>query len=102
MKNRNFSKMKMNGAAIQLASVIKTLIKDELSHRDDTCVCKIFAVHEDTNTYDVCVEPDETSVLHGLPVIGNVTYKKDEYVYVYKIKNQLSNAFILSKISHIS
>lgn len=91
---------KMNIAAGQLVSLVKTIVRDELRKQDDTCVCRIFAVHPETNLYDVYVEPDEQVVIHDLPTIGKATYEQGEFVYVYKIKNQLSNAFILKGISN--
>ena len=82
-------------SADKLINTVKAIIKDELNNRDATILCKVSSINTD-GTYNVCVEPDEDNIIHNIPALSNAqTYYIGQPVWVYKIRNQLNNAFIL-------
>ncbi len=85
----------------KFVDVIRDLVKNEVDKTDSTIVCKVVAKNKVGTydyTYDVYVEPDETNVISGIQNASNSDIEIGDYVYLYKIKNQLNNSFIFKKI----
>lgn len=83
--------------AEELVQLIHDMIVNELNKRDDTCVIKICTVN-DNGTYDVYIEPDEQTIIKGIPAASNIELAKGDYAYLYKFKNQINNSIIMTKI----
>ena len=86
-----------NHTVNNFVDILRDLIKEQIDKQDTTIMCKIVSVNQD-GTYNVYVEPDERNIIHNIPSISPYTLKQDDYVYVYKIKNQLNNSFIIKRL----
>jgi len=86
-----------NIVARDFVDMIKTVIAQEINKLDTTIVCKVVE-ENDNGTFNVYVEPDVDNVIKGIKNITNYVIKAGDYVYVYKVRNQLNNAFIINKI----
>lgn len=84
-------------AANELVDVIREVIKQELSKTDSTILCQIKAKKDDDH-YDVSIVPDDQTLLRNVTNMTKFDLEVGDYVYVYKIKNQLNNCFICYKI----
>lgn len=85
----------------KFVDVIRDLVKNEVDKTDSTIVCKVVAKNKVSTydyTYDVYVEPDEMNIISGIQNASNSDIEVGDYVYLYKIKNQLNNSFIFKKI----
>lgn len=97
-KNDNLSKI---SAVNNMVDVIKEIVKDELNKQDNTVLCKIVRTNEN-GSYDVFIEPDEQNIVTNIPSIVDFELEQGDYVYVYKIRNQLNNSFIIKKIGELT
>lgn len=87
-----------NLIAKDLLVLIKDLIKQELSKIDTVSICQVVNVNND-KTCNVYVVPNNDVVVRNIPNMSNAVIEQDDYVYVYKVKNQFSNAFIIGRIN---
>ena len=89
------SNRKEREAALGFYNIIRDIVREELAQRDCTVLCRIAKVNND-GTYDVFVEPDEATRISSIPaVVHDADLKVGDFVYVYKVANQLNNSFIL-------
>lgn len=93
--------MKNDRMAIEFLNLIKSVIKDELSHKDATILCRVVEELDD-GTFDLSIVPDDTVALRSIKNIGPDILQAGDYVYVYKFNNQLSNAVILTASDKVS
>lgn len=84
-------------AANELVDIIRNVIQQELSKIDSTILCQI-KQQKDADHYDVAIVPDEEISLRNVVNMTKFDLQVGDYVYVYKIRNQLSNCFICYKI----
>ena len=84
-----------------MVDIIKEIVKDEINKQDNTILCRIAKVN-DNGSYDVFIEPDDQNVITNIPSIVDFDLHQDDYVYVYKIRNQLNNSFIIKKIGDLA
>lgn len=89
--------MGMDKTAGDLVNIIRDIVREELSHMDNTIVCQVASVNND-GTYDLYIVSDIKNIIHGISSISSAQLKVGDYVNVYKVKNQLNNSFILNKI----
>ena len=81
----------------ELVDVIREIVRQELSGLDSTILCQVKDKTDDHH-YDVYIVPDTRTVIHNVVNMTVFDLKAGDYVYVYKIKNQLSNSFICYKV----
>lgn len=92
-------RVKQEKAVTDIISVIRDLVRQETDQLDRTVVCRIIEDNHD-GTYDVCVEPDEETVLHSITALPGMNLQQNDYAYLYKINNKLSNSFIFKLIGN--
>jgi len=85
-------------AVNDLVDIIREIIKQELSTRDATILCQVKRKKDD-NHYDLTIVPDDSNVVRNVVNMTKFDLQEGDYVYVYKINNQLSNSFICYKIT---
>ena len=84
-------------SAKSMLGLINEVVKQQLETKDQVALCQI-ASPGDNDSYNVYVVPDETIVIHNIPNKFGFSLNTGDYVYVFKIGNQFSNSFILSKV----
>lgn len=89
--------MESEKAANLMVDIIKDIIQQELSKRDCTILCMI-REKKDENHYDVSIVPDNNTIIRNVTNMTKFELSVGDYVYVYKINNQLSNSFICYKV----
>lgn len=86
-------------SAEDLVDLIKSIVRAELDNRDSTVLGMIVSNGDIENTYNVYIEPDMDTIIHNVSVItGMPALNPGDYVYIFKIGNQLPNAFIIKKL----
>ena len=85
------------GAVNDFVDVIRDIYQQEEALRDSTILCQVVGQTDDLR-YDVCVVPDMSTVLQGIPNETPYVFRNGDFCYVYKLNNQLSNAFICHKV----
>ena len=93
--------LKEISAVNNMVDIIKEIVKDEINKQDNTILCRIAKVN-DNGSYDVFIEPDDQNIITNIPSIVVFDLQQNDYVYVYKIRNQLNNSFIIKKIGELS
>lgn len=91
--------MGIDKTASDLVGIIRDIVREELAYKDNTIVCQIASVNTD-GTYDLYIVSDMRNVIHNISSATSQELKVGDYVNVYKVKNQLNNAFILNKIGN--
>lgn len=81
----------------ELVELFREIVRDELRDRDSTILCQIKAI-KDNEHYDVSIVPDDSSYLRNVANMTRFNLEVGDYVYVYKINNQLNNCFICYKV----
>lgn len=90
--NKNQTKTVSN-----FVDIIKEMIQDEINKQDNTILCKVASVNND-GSYNVYILPDESTVINSIPALTDFDLQQGDYVYIYKIRNQLNNSFIIKKV----
>lgn len=80
-----------------MLGLINDVIKQQLETKDQVALCQI-ASPGDNESYNVYVVPDDSVIIHNIPNKFGFSLKTGDYVYVFKVGNQFSNSFILSKV----
>ena len=88
-----------NIAANNLVDSIKNIVLQLTDGLDTTHLCRIAGKNND-NTYNVFVGADGTHIISRIPSIIDVDLEIGDDVYVYAIRNQLNNSFIIKKVSN--
>lgn len=86
-----------NKAANNLVDIIRDIVLNELNKRDSTILCQV-KNKKGENHFDVSVVPDEGITISNVLNPTSLDIKEGDYVYIFKIANQLNNSFIVSKI----
>ena len=84
-------------AANNMVDLIRELIQQELIKEDNTATCRIMACNSD-GSYDINVLPDMVTVIRSVKSISPENLKEGDYAYIFKFKNKLNNAVIITKI----
>lgn len=87
----------MNRTSYDFLDVLKGTIDDKVSTLDQTIYCKIVGVNEDY-TLDVTIVPDEHTRVRNVVNASKYEFKMGDYGILYKIGNNLANAFIIAKL----
>ena len=84
-------------AANDLVDIFREIVRQELSKTDSTILCQVKQKRDDVH-YDLAIVPDEQASLKNIPNMTGFSLKSGDYVYVFKIRNSMSNCFIVSKV----
>lgn len=87
----------MDKTSYDFLDVLRGTIEDKVSTLDQTIYCKIVGINEDY-TLDVTVVPDETTRIRSVVNASKYEFKVGDYGILYKIGNNLANAFIIAKL----
>lgn len=87
----------MDKTSYDFLELLRGTIDDKVSTLDQTIYCKIVGVNEDY-TLDVTVVPDEHTRIKGVVNASKYAFKVGDYGILFKIGNNLANAFIIAKI----
>ena len=85
-------------AANELVDIIRDVVRQELNKIDSTILCQVKAIKGEDH-YDVAIVPDDQTYLRNVVNMTKFDLEVGDYVYVYKIKNQLGNCFICYKVT---
>lgn len=88
-------------AASQLVNLVKEIVSQEMEKRDTTILCQVEEQVDDFH-YNLTIFPDKSSVVRNVPNMTVFKLRQGDFVYVYKINNQLSNCFICFKLGILS
>ena len=87
----------MDKTSYDFLDVLRGTIEDKVSTLDQTIYCKIVGINEDY-TLDVTVIPDETTRIKSVVNASKYEFNVGDYGILYKIGNNLANAFIIAKL----
>ncbi len=82
-----------NKAVNEMVDLFRDVVSQEIKKEDSTVLCKI-TEKLGSNRYNLSIVPDDAVAIRNIPNMTKFSPKIGDYVYVYKINNQLSNAFI--------
>ena len=80
----------------QLVSLIREMAQIEMAKGDATSICQIQSINVD-KTVNVVILPDMTTVINNIVNSSNSELLPGDNAVLYKIKNQISNSFIIAK-----
>lgn len=86
-----------NKAANELVDIIRAMVAQEINKHDCTILC-VVKEKKDDDHYDVSIVPDNGVIIKNVTNMTKFNLDAGDYVYVYKINNQLSNSFICYKV----
>ena len=81
----------------QLVNLIRDMIKEEISKKDSSVICKIESVNLN-GTVNISLLSDPTTIIPNVKNTSQYEFAAGDYGVLYKIENKLSNSFIFSKI----
>lgn len=85
-------------AVNEFVDVLRDVVKQEFSKKDSTMLCQV-KQKSGGNHYDLSILPGDQVSLKNVANMTRYDLKVGDYVYVYAIRNQFSNCFILYKIT---
>ena len=81
----------------QLVSLIRELIREEMSKKDASSICQIASVNEN-GTVNIILPSDPDTIIPNIKNTSGYEFVSGDYGVLYKIENKLNNSFIFSKI----
>ena len=81
----------------QLVSLIRELIREEISKKDASSICQIASVNEN-GTVNIILPSDPDTIIPNIKNTSGYEFVSGDYGVLYKIENKLNNSFIFSKI----
>lgn len=87
----------MDKTSYDFLDVLRGTIEDKVSTLDQTIYCKIVGINEDY-TLDVTIVPDEITRIKSVVNASKYEFNVGDYGILYKIGNNLANAFIIAKL----
>jgi len=93
-------------AAAQLVDLVKSIIRDEESKRDQIIVGTVLTRNKSDDTYDIYIDTDANAsgrqaLMKGIPNESKHTYSRGDHVYVLKVRGQLSQGFIIGSVGSV-
>lgn len=79
--------------ADSMVDIIRGIVREEINKTDSTLLCQVKNIYSE-NAVDVVPMSDRKLLLHNVPNMTKFDLNIGDYVYVYKINNQLDNSFI--------
>ena len=90
--------MNDNKAVNELVDIIRDIVKQEIASLDKTVLCQVKRKVSDDH-YDLIIFPDEDVIIKNIVNMTKFDLNPGDYVYVYKINNQISTSFICYKVT---
>ena len=91
-----------NRAAGAIVDLIKEIVRDELSKRDQIFVGTIQQRNASNDTYSIYIDTDlsngKPAVMNNIPNESKHTYKTGDHVYVMEVRGQVAQAFIIGSV----
>ena len=78
-------------------SAIRAIIEQQTKDMSSDAVCEISEVNED-GTLNIFILADKQTVLRNIVNASKFEFKPGDTALLYKIKNRLSNSFIITKL----
>lgn len=85
-------------SADDFVALIREMIREELARTDTTVICRVHSVNTD-NTVNLYLMPDISNLISNIPNASKFDLKAGDNVVLYKIQNQVNNAFIIAKLN---
>ena len=79
----------------QFLELVKTLIDQKLSSRDQIEICQIVSDDDGSGKYNIKLLSGEDTIIHDVVSSRRTSFKNGDYAYILKIQNKLSNAIII-------
>lgn len=98
IKKRGSIMSSSENAANEFVDILRDVVKQEFSKKDSTMLCQV-KQKKSGNHYDLSILPGDQVSLKNVANMTRYDLKVGDYVYVYAIRNQFSNCFILYKIT---
>ena len=86
----------ISDTSTQLVSLIREMAQIEMAKGDTTSICQIQSINVD-KTVNVVILPDMATVINNIVNSSNSELLPGDNAVLYKIKNQISNSFIIAK-----
>lgn len=91
------------GSASEMVDLIKAIIRDEESKKDQVITGTILSRDGPDDTYSVYVETDlspngQRAVMRRIPNESKHIYQPGDHVYILKVKGQIAQGFIIGAI----
>lgn len=83
-------------SANQLVNLIREIVREEIAKLDRTSIGRINSVNND-GTVNLVVLPDTNTQVNNVLNGTAQTLKSGDLVVLYKINNNISNAFVITK-----
>jgi len=90
-------KIRENKAADELVTIIREIVQEQLNQKDTTVLGEVIQ-NKGNNHVDVYIYPDRETVVHNILNSSGYNLLPGDFVHIYKVGNQISKAFIISKI----
>ena len=90
----------MDTASNQLVELIREITRDEMSKKDDTSICYVQSVN-DNGTLNLQLLSDVDTIVENIPNNSAYQFESGDYAILYKIDNNLSNAFVIAKVTNV-
>lgn len=84
----------------KLVDLIREIVKDELLNKDDATICLVQSVNAD-GTLNIQLLSDIETILENIPNNSAYTFESGDYAVLYKLDNNLANAFVMSKVTDV-
>lgn len=79
--------------ADSMVDIIRGIVREEINKTDSTLLCCVKNIYSE-NAVDVVPVSDKTLTLHNIPNMTKYNLNIGDYVYIYRINNQLDNSFV--------
>lgn len=79
--------------ADSMVDIIRGIVREEINKTDSTLLCCVKNIYSE-NAVDVVPVSDKTLILHNIPNMTKYDLNIGDYVYIYRVNNQLDNSFV--------
>lgn len=79
--------------ADSMVDIIRGIVREEINKTDSTLLCRVKNIYS-KNAVDVIPVSDKTLILHNIPNMTKYDLNIGDYVYIYRVNNQLDNSFV--------
>lgn len=79
--------------ADNMVDIIRGIVREEINKTDSTILCQVKNIRSD-NSADMIPVSDRSLILKNIPNMTKFDLSVGDYVYLYKINNQLDNSFV--------
>lgn len=86
----------MSDAKSEFVKFIRDLVKEQLSEMDQTVPCIIQSINPD-NTLNIYLLSDQSTIIPNIINGSRYDFKSGDVGVLYKIKNRVSNSFVIAK-----